>query len=129
MRISDWSSDVCSSDLAHDFAHSDPVRRPGKAHSARATAHGFDEAVARKRVHDLHQMFVGYVIGARNLTDRTETTIVERKVDQNPERIIGVAREPQPPLPREPSSNTGYLYNSDMLRGEFLSLQMTCPGD
>src|SRR3546814_7398774 len=66
MRISDWSSDVCSSDL--------------------------------------------YVIGARNLTDRTETTIVERKVDQNPERIIGVAREPQPPLPRETSSNTGYLY-------------------
>src|SRR3546814_19032577 len=74
-------------------------------------------------------MIVGYVIGARNLTDRTETTIVERKVDQNPERIIGVAREPQPPLPRETSSNTGYLYNSDMLRGEFLSLQMTCPGD
>src|SRR3546814_15786852 len=73
MRISDWSSDVCSSDL-------------------------------------LHQMIVGYVIGARNLTDRTETTIVERKVDQNPERIIGVAREPQPPLPRETSSNTGYLY-------------------
>src|SRR3546814_2278812 len=115
MRISDWSSDVCSSDLgefkaflgsAHDFAHSDPVRRPGKAHSARATAHGFDEAVARKRVHDLHQMIVGYVIGARNLTDRTETTIVERKVDQNPERIIGVAREPQPHLPRETSSRS-----------------------
>src|SRR3546814_4020850 len=101
MRISDWSSDVCSSDLA----------------------------VARKRVNDLQQMIVVYVIGARNLTDRTETTIVERKVDQNPERIIGVAREPQPPLPRETSSNTGYLYNSDMLRGEFLSLQMTCPGD
>src|SRR3546814_5555330 len=132
MRISDWSSDVCSSDLrhhrlhafrkdagqpagrrqgatraigefkaflgsAHDFAHSDPVRRPGKAHSARATAHGFDEAVARKRVHDLHQMIVGYVIGARNLTARTETTRVERKVEQNPERIIRVTWEPQPP--------------------------------
>src|SRR3546814_9489811 len=66
-------------------------------------------------------MIVGYVIGARNLTDRTETTIVERKVDQNPERIIGVAREPQPPLPRETSSNTGYLYNSDMRSEEHTS--------
>src|SRR3546814_10665048 len=101
MRISDWSSDVCSSDLgefkaflgsAHDFAHSDPVRRPVKAHSARATAHGFDEAVPRKLVHDLHQMIVGYVIGVRHLTDRTETTSVERKEDQNSERIIGAEK-------------------------------------
>src|SRR3546814_11146190 len=115
MRISDWSSDVCSSDLgefkaflgsAHDFAHSDPVRRPGKAHSARATAHGFAEAVARKRVHDLHQMIVGYVIGSRTLTDRTETTIVERKEDQNPQHILCIEREPQPHPPSKKSTKT-----------------------
>src|SRR3546814_14310680 len=31
MRISDWSSDVCSSDLQHDVAREDPGSSPGQA--------------------------------------------------------------------------------------------------
>src|SRR3546814_4176061 len=54
----------------------------------------------RQRIDHLHQMIVGYVIGERNLADRTKALVVERQVDQDPERIIGIAREPHTPLPR-----------------------------
>src|SRR3546814_16359855 len=36
MRISDWSSDVCSSDLLCDIEQREPVRRTGKAAHAQA---------------------------------------------------------------------------------------------
>src|SRR3546814_14918711 len=54
----------------------------------------------RQRIDHLHQMIVGYVIGERNLADRTKALVVERQVDQDPERIIGIAREPHTPLTR-----------------------------
>src|SRR3546814_14996377 len=116
MSSSDWSAEVCSSDLdrigiehrhhrlhafrkdagqpagrrqgatraigeskaflgsAHDFAHSDQVRRPGKAHTARATAHGFDEAVPRK---DRKGVVEGKSVSVR--VDRGRGRLIKKK--------------------------------------------------
>src|SRR3546814_2456862 len=55
MRISDWSSDVCSSDLCHRAPHLEPVRPRGvAAHIGRRTGgHGLDLRARRARLRPL----------------------------------------------------------------------------
>src|SRR5690606_31694747 len=76
---------------ADDRADLDLIWWMGKAHTAAAAANCFDKTIACQRVHDLHQMVVRKLIGARELADRTQAIVVQRKMYQHSERIIRIS--------------------------------------
>ncbi|EPR11226.1 hypothetical protein M527_03885 [Sphingobium indicum IP26] len=70
---------------ADDLADGHLIRWSGETHAAGATANGFDEAVVRQGVDDLHQVIVGDIISPRDFADRTQALFVKGQVNQDPQ--------------------------------------------
>src|SRR3546814_10275759 len=101
MRISDWSSDVCSSDLAH-FRHAAVGPAARRAESARRHANLY-----RHVIHSLDESGLTAV----DAHGKNRCRVVSRNSDQSLEEIIdrhlfdrtnehgGFVAAPTPPLP------------------------------
>src|SRR3546814_3063386 len=79
MRISDWSSDVCSSDLEHQVADC----RPLDEHRVEALAHGCERVVDRdhRRVHPDADLTCGGLVGHGEQLDDEAHPLGEVDVD------------------------------------------------
>src|SRR3546814_16903696 len=90
MRISDWSSDVCSSDLRHVLAD-DPAARPRrhgeKIAAVEGEAVGGDGGGPRQEAHQRQHR--NRLAGARFPDDGYEVALVDLEVQDSEERRVG----------------------------------------
>src|SRR3546814_15784580 len=99
MRISDWSSDVCSSDLQ---VHPDDIARV----EAAVTAHLEGRSEFYETEHRVRHRSAGWV------WMRSRGKVVARESDGNPTRIAGTARD----ISQDRSLDSARLIASEELR-------------
>src|SRR3546814_3246947 len=101
MRISDWSSDVCSSDLARDDCDNVDGEPPGRA-------------MARER----YRFFCAREDSGQLLAEQHEDDAVERELDRVPHRIAAHPRD-RHRLPRYFGESHGHAgaHRSENARG------------
>lgn len=79
--------------MAHDRADSDLGCRTSQSQPAIPSPDSLDETRPPKTLDNLHQVILRNAICLRDPTDRDQFALKDRKMDHDPESIIGMARQ------------------------------------